>query len=134
MTTTKRRGFGSQVDALLDGPAAPMIAPADAAPTVALAADVPGQRTGKRSSSSRAADRRAANVDQVDDDGPRLRASAASRLANRDVLTVRRTVYVGADDWRAVLRLAQRRGVTASDVTRAALADYLRRHGGGSSA
>lgn len=120
---------------MLDGPAAPPIAPAAAAPTVAPAADVPGQRTAKRSSSSRAADRRgAANVDQVDDDGPRLRASARSTLANRDVLTVRRTVYVGADDWRAVLRLAQRRGVTASDVTRAALADYLRRHGGGSSA
>jgi hypothetical protein len=61
----------------------------------------------------------------VDDDGPRLRnAGSAATLRNGDV---RRTVYVSADDWRAVLRLAMRQGVTASDVTRAALRDYLRR-------
>lgn len=61
----------------------------------------------------------------VDDDGPRLRAEGeAATLKNGNV---RRTVYVGADDWRAVLRLAMRQGVTASDVTRAALRDYLRR-------
>lgn len=130
MTTNKRRGFGSQVDALLDGPAAPPIELPPVSTTSASAVDVAAQRTVKRSSSSRAADRSAgANVDQVDDDGPRLRASALSTLAGGDV---RRTVYVGADDWRRVLRLAQRRGVTASDVTRAALADYLRRHGGDS--
>lgn len=65
------------------------------------------------------------------DDGPRLRASAKSTLANRDVLTVRRTVYIGAEEWRAVLRLAMRRGVTASDVVRAALGAYLASAGGG---
>ena len=124
MATSKRRGFAGQADAMLDGPA-------PAAADVAAAA----------SSSPAAPDPSAAplpaalDVGQVhDDDGPRLRASEASRLANKDVLTVRRTVYIGADDWRSVLRLAMRRGCTASDVTRAALADYLERHGGGSSA
>ena len=134
MTTNKRRGFGSQVDAMLDGPAAPPIAPAAAVPTVAPAADPAAPTSsGANRASSPARPRRSAalDVDQGDDDGPRLRASERSTLAGGDV---RRTVYVGADDWRAVLRLAQRRGVTASDVTRAALADYLRRHGGGSSA
>ncbi|MFN8560005.1 MAG: hypothetical protein U0531_22505 [Dehalococcoidia bacterium] len=43
---------------------------------------------------------------------------------------VRRTVYVGADDWRAVLRLAFVQGVTASDVVRSALRSYLSQHGG----
>ena len=122
MATSKRRGFAGQADAMLDGPA-------PAAADVAAAA----------SSSPAAPDPSAAplpaalDVGQVhDDDGPRLRASAKATLASGDI--VRRTVYIGADDWRSVLRLAMRRGCTASDVTRAALADYLRRHGGGSSA
>ena len=135
MTTTKRRGFGSQVDALLDGPAAPVPSQPAAAPTVAPAAapTAPASSASARRSNAGASarPRRSAAALEGDDDGPRLRASERSTLAGGDV---RRTVYVGADEWRAVLRLAMRRGCTASDVTRAALADYLRRHGGGSSA
>lgn len=130
MTTTKRRGFGSQVDALLDGPApvtsepaAPTVAPA-AAPTAPASSSTARRSTAGATARPR---RSAAALEGDDDDGPRLRASERSTLAGGDV---RRTVYVGADEWRAVLRLAMRRGCTASDVTRAALADYLRRHGG----
>lgn len=123
MPTNKRRGFGSQVDAMLDGPAGPAQGVADAQPSAAaappspVAANAQPARRPRSSAPSSAAD-----------DGPRLRASERSTLAGGNV---RRTVYIGADEWRSVLRLAMRRGCTASDVTRAALADYLERHGGG---
>lgn len=119
MTTTrapKRRGFAAEVDAMLDAgqPAPSSSTSADDVEPAPLG-DAPGA---------------AANVDQVDqvdDDGPRLRASALSTLVGGDV---RRTVYVGADDWRRVLRLAMRQGLTASDVVRSALRSYLAQHGG----
>ena len=116
MTTTrapKRRGFAAEVDAMLDAgqPAPSSSTSADDVEPAPLG-DAPGA---------------AANGDQVDDVGPRLRASALSTLAGGDV---RRTVYVGADDWRRVLRLAMRQGLTASDVVRSALRSYLAQHGG----
>lgn len=120
MATSKRRGFAGQADAILDGPA-----PA-AADVAAAASSSPAAPDPSASPLPAAPD-----VGQVhDDDGPRLRASEASRLANKDVLTVRRTVYIGADDWRRVLRLAMRQGLTASDVVRSALRSYLAQHGG----
>ncbi len=116
MPTPKRRSFADMADAMLDAAAASP-PPVTAAPTV------------RRSSSSRAPT--AADVSAADD-GPRLRASGeAARLAHGDI--VRRTVYVGGEDWRAVLRLAMRRGVTASDVLRQALRDYLERGDGSTS-
>ena len=127
MTTTrgahKRRGFAAEVDAMLDA--------GQPAPSSSTSADdVEPAPLGDAPGADAATSGTAANVDQVDqvdDDGPRLRASALSTLAGGDV---RRTVYVGADDWRRVLRLAMRQGLTASDVVRSALRSYLAQHGG----
>lgn len=122
MATSKRRGLSSMVYDAIDGRTAqPDAAPpaaigSEPAPAAALPEPQPDAAPAPPASSSSA---------DVDDDGPRLRnAGSAATLRNGDV---RRTVYVSADDWRAVLRLAMRQGVTASDVTRAALRDYLRR-------
>jgi hypothetical protein len=123
MTTNKRRGFGSQVDAMLDAAAGP--APDAAKVTAGAMLEGGAADTAAPARMPRSAPPPSS---AADDDGPRLRASKRSTLAGGDV---RRTVYIGGDVWRDVLRLAMRRGCTASDVTRAALADYLRRHGGG---
>lgn len=114
MMAAKRRSFADMADSMLDAAAA------TSAPSSPATASPPPVRQRAAAASSAGTD---------DDDGPRLRASgAAARLAGGDI--VRRTVYVGADDWRAVLRLAMRRGVTASDVLRQALRDYLERGDG----
>ena len=125
MPTSKRRSMADYADAMMppaassSAAAPPAAIGSEPAPSAALPEPQPDAAPEPPASSSSAAPA------IVDDDGPRLRASAKATLASGDV--VRRTVYVGADDWRAVLRLAMRQGVTASDVTRAALRDYLRR-------
>lgn len=60
-------------------------------------------------------------------DGPRVRASRYATLAGGDV---RRTVYLSPDLWRAVLRLAQRRDVTAAAIVRQAVAEHVERSAG----
>jgi len=118
MATSKRRGVSDMVDAAIGLPSSSPQPDAAIGSEPAPAAALPEPQPDAASSSSAA-------PAAVDDDGPRLRAEGeAATLKNGNV---RRTVYVGADDWRAVLRLAMRQGVTASDVTRAALRDYLRR-------
>ena len=125
MPTSKRRRLADYAESMMPPAASSSAADAAAAigsepaPAAARPEPQPDAAPEPPASSSSAAPA------AVDDDGPRLRqAGKAATLANGDV---RRTVYVGADDWRDVLRLAMRQGVTASDVTRAALRDYLRR-------
>ena len=122
MATSKRRSLADYAEAYM--PPAPSSS-ADAAPAAIGSEPAPAAAVPEPQADAATAPPASSSSADADDDGPRLRASAKATLASGDV--VRRTVYIGADDWRAVLRLAMRQGVTASDVTRAALRDYLRR-------